>query len=484
LTRLFRQRRRLPWGGGDSGKSVPPGSNQLWFAPFARRGQPKQAESHSVKPLPQTRSFGKRGALCIAATIILLSVGIDYWMHPTTQRLHMGAEYYNIGLALADGRGFSDPFGEPTGPTAWMAPVYPAILGALISVLGTKARVATAVVVLMTASLVVQALILHAIARRTARRLRPLWAVVVYLGWVVAFYYWFFLLTSDVWLLSLLVSLITLASVKYIQEKSLKPWVWGALGGLSALTSPALGSAWGCLVVLFFVRNSRQRRKWLYALGIALCMVAPWTLRNAFVFHRFIPTKSNLMFEAYQANVVDSDGIYDLSSMLPHPYNVPNLRFEYAKLGEVAFIAKYGRVFREQLRSHPSRILRRIANRALAATVKYIPLSVSLESGPEFSVLRVVYALPFLVMALSIGMRGPHTQLLRGLGFFWFSYLFPYVIVAFYARYFLPLATVFAITAFLGIDQGVYRWSLYRLRRQRSAKRRARSLPRLGDAAA
>ena len=343
-----------------------------------------------MKYPPQMRRFSKRSALCIAVAIALLSIGFDYWMQPTSQRLHMGAEYYNVGLALADGRGFSDPFGEPSGPTAWMAPVYPGLLAILISVLGSKARVATAVVVLMTVSLVVQALTVHAIARRTARQLRPAWGVAIYLAWVTAFYYWFFLLTSDVWLLSLIVSLITLASVRYLLDQTMRPWVWGVLGGVSALTSPALGSAWACLVGLFLLRSSRHRRKWLGAAAIAVCLAAPWTARNALVFHKLIPTKSNLMFEAYQANVVDSDGIYDLSSMLPHPYNVPKLRFEYAKLGELAFVEKYGRLFRQQLRSHPTHILRRVGNRAVAATVKYIPLATSLEIGSEFVALRIV----------------------------------------------------------------------------------------------
>ena len=415
-----------------------------------------------MNPLSKNRGFSKRAVSGIAIAIILLSVGFDHFLKPTTQRLHLGAEYYNIGLSLADGRGFSDPFGEPSGPTAWMAPAYPGLLAMLSLMLGAKARVAMAVVVLMTASLVVQAWTVYAIARLTAHRLRPIWAVVMYVSWVTAFYYWFFLLTSDVWLLSLLVSSITLASVKYTLRAPLRPWVWGILGGLSALTSPALGSAWGCLVGLFFLRDAPQRRKWICAVGIALCLVVPWTVRNALVFQRFIPTKSNLTYEAYQANVVDRDGIYDLSSMLPHPYNVPKLRFEYSTLGESAFIAKYGRLFWQELRSHPSQVLARIANRALAATVRYVPLSSSLQRGLEFNLLRIVYALPFALMMLSLYLKAQHRVVLRVLGFFWLCYLLPYILVAFYARYFLPLAPLFGVTMFLGVDQGLDCWSRYR----------------------
>src|SRR5579859_1026135 len=37
----------------------------------------------------------------------------------------------NIANALAQGRGFGDVFRKPTGPTAWLAPVYPSLLAAI-----------------------------------------------------------------------------------------------------------------------------------------------------------------------------------------------------------------------------------------------------------------------------------------------------------------------------------------------------------------
>src|SRR5215470_17132567 len=42
----------------------------------------------------------------------------------------------NIANALSKGRGFSDAFRKPTGPTAWLAPVYPSILAAIFCVFG------------------------------------------------------------------------------------------------------------------------------------------------------------------------------------------------------------------------------------------------------------------------------------------------------------------------------------------------------------
>src|SRR5690348_4535505 len=42
-----------------------------------------------------------------------------------TWHQHLGGEYFNIAQAIVDGRGFADPFGERTGPTAWMPPLFP-----------------------------------------------------------------------------------------------------------------------------------------------------------------------------------------------------------------------------------------------------------------------------------------------------------------------------------------------------------------------
>ena len=42
----------------------------------------------------------------------------------------------SIAHSLATGRGFSDPFGRETGPTAWLTPVYPLLVAATFKVFG------------------------------------------------------------------------------------------------------------------------------------------------------------------------------------------------------------------------------------------------------------------------------------------------------------------------------------------------------------
>src|SRR5208282_6587259 len=42
----------------------------------------------------------------------------------------------NIAFALAEGKGFSNVFRTETGPTAWLAPVYPLLVAAIFKLFG------------------------------------------------------------------------------------------------------------------------------------------------------------------------------------------------------------------------------------------------------------------------------------------------------------------------------------------------------------
>src|ERR1700733_8538410 len=58
-----------------------------------------------------------------------------------------GWEMGRIGRALAQGQGFSNPFNEMTGPTAWEPPLYPFLIAAVFKLFGIYSR-ASALVLL------------------------------------------------------------------------------------------------------------------------------------------------------------------------------------------------------------------------------------------------------------------------------------------------------------------------------------------------
>ena len=44
---------------------------------------------------------------------------------------HLGAEYHCVSKSLVQGKGFTDPFTAPTGPTAWMPPILPVLMASV-----------------------------------------------------------------------------------------------------------------------------------------------------------------------------------------------------------------------------------------------------------------------------------------------------------------------------------------------------------------
>ncbi len=87
--------------------------------------------------------------------------GRDSWMMD-----HLGGEHRWIATALAAGKGFSDPFREPTGPSAWVAPVLPFIQAVPMAIGGI--RLATiAVAMLQNMSLIFTGWVVLRAARRS-----------------------------------------------------------------------------------------------------------------------------------------------------------------------------------------------------------------------------------------------------------------------------------------------------------------------------
>src|SRR6185437_3653918 len=59
---------------------------------------------------------------------------------PHTDIWLTAGEMGNIAKALARSQGFSSPFAQPTGATAWVPPAYPFFLGLVFRFLGTFSR--------------------------------------------------------------------------------------------------------------------------------------------------------------------------------------------------------------------------------------------------------------------------------------------------------------------------------------------------------
>ncbi len=75
-------------------------------------------------------------AVGMALRVAFLTTSGAYAFRPD----YFGWEAGRIASSLAAGRGFCDPFQGTTGPTSWVAPLYPVLLAGIFRAFGTYSR--------------------------------------------------------------------------------------------------------------------------------------------------------------------------------------------------------------------------------------------------------------------------------------------------------------------------------------------------------
>jgi Dolichyl-phosphate-mannose-protein mannosyltransferase len=266
----------------------------------------------------------------------------------------------NIAYALAQGKGFSNVFRTETGPTAWLAPVYPLLLAASFKVFGTfTARAFFAAVFLNILFSSAACVPIFFAGKRlgglgVAAGAAWLWAV--FPSAVMMPFEWIW----DTSLSALLAALILWATLELTESERWLDWgVYGLLWGLALMTNPALGALLPFLLGWVVLRgpgeSSLRWKRGALAAGVAILCCVPWTIRNSVAFHRVIPLRSNLPFELWLGN----NDIFD-----EHARNGRKsiTRAEearrYAQLGETAYMAEKWQLANAFIWSHPRLELR------------------------------------------------------------------------------------------------------------------------------
>jgi hypothetical protein len=369
---------------------------------------------------------------------------------------HLGAEYFSIAEALYSGRGFADPFREPSGPTAWMPPVLPALMAGLLWLSeGDREAVMVVMIVLQAVVLLGVGWFVLVLARRTTDRVSRWTVLAAYAVALLSNFTLAFQVTHDCWLILLtLAAILGWASFRPPLERAIP---WGVLGGLTALIAPVLAFAWGVLTLVEGVRH-RAAGKVLVSVVAALVVVSPWAVRNHLTFGRLIPVKSNLAFELYQSQCLEPDGVLRDARAFLHPYARNNdERKAYRQLGEMAYLDEKMARWKEAVRNDPWDALGKAGNRFLAATLVYVPLNPVGESYPfgGMWLSRVTHALPFLAALVLLG-TAPWYGLRREQQvalILYAAYLAPYVLVSYYARYAFPLLLVETLLVVWTLDR-------------------------------
>jgi 4-amino-4-deoxy-L-arabinose transferase-like glycosyltransferase len=267
-----------------------------------------------------------------------------------------GIELGTLAQSLLAGQGLSSPFGGSTGPTALLAPGYPAVIALVFRIFGSFTFPAAIAVMVMQVlfSVMTVLLIMHVAQRcfdsRTADLAGVFWAVSLPLLWMPTIFWETCLSTL------LLVGMIALA-LRCKQKPSRSLWaLMGGYCGLAASVNPALLMA--LLALLGWAAwQTRKTLRYSPLLGlmVLLLVFAPWPIRNVRALGAFIPLRSTVGLELWMGNRAGATGFLD-ESVFPL-FN----RWEYDQYvakGEVAYMRDKSALARSYIRAHPAEFLR------------------------------------------------------------------------------------------------------------------------------
>jgi hypothetical protein len=298
----------------------------------------------------------------------------------------------NIAFSIAQGHGFGSPYWQETGPTAWLTPVYPYLVAAAYRIFGIHTPHAFFAIVLLnilfSAATCVPIFYVGKRVAGLAVASVAAWLWAVFPNAIIIPFEWVWDTSlSALLMVTFLWATLRLADSDVCREPgdashagpattSSKWWLgwcgYGLLWGFALMTNPALGAMLpfliGWVVGRFWKLDKEgQGRAWFtgpaLAVGIAILCCVPWTVRNYFVFHRFIPLRSNFALELWLGNNEN----FDPESQIVPPANPEREEIRnYVRMGETAFMQdKWNRAV-NFMRAHPKLELTLFARRFVA----------------------------------------------------------------------------------------------------------------------
>jgi len=306
----------------------------------------------------------------IAAIALLLRVGWiivghTYKFQTTDNNFSFGWEMGRIGAALASGRGFSDPFGPPTGPTAWEPPLYPCLIAGVFQVFGIYSK-ASAFVLLAINSIfsALTCIPIFLIAKRIFSG-----KVAVGSAWTWALLpnvmFW---CTRSVWetsLAALLLASIFWFSLTLEDREGWLPWLeFGLFWGIVALSSTSLLSFLPAAGLWAWIHRAKRGKRSLdgivLASAIFFACITPWLVRNYQSFGQFIFIRDNFGAELRLGNGPGAGGTW---MEYLHPTQDVYAMRQYQAMGELPYIAMRKQQATDYIRADPARFAKLCAKR-------------------------------------------------------------------------------------------------------------------------
>jgi 4-amino-4-deoxy-L-arabinose transferase-like glycosyltransferase len=294
--------------------------------------------------------------LVVALGARLLVVWFAVESFPHNWLYSRGIELGTLAQSLVAGQGLSSPFGGSTGPTALLAPGYPAVIALFFLIFGSFTF--TAAIAVMGMQLlfgVMTVLLIMRVAQRcfdnrTANLAGTFWSVSLPLIWMPTIFW-------ETCLSTLLVVGMVALALRCEQRPGGLLWAWmGAYSGLAALVNPALLPA--SLAVLGWAAwQTRNTLRYSPVLGLfgLLLVFTPWPMRNARVLHAFIPLRSTVGFELWMGNRAGATGFLEEAQF---PLFNRGEYDQYAAKGEVMYMRDKSALARKYILAHKEEFLR------------------------------------------------------------------------------------------------------------------------------
>jgi hypothetical protein len=275
----------------------------------------------------------------------------------------------SIAYALATGKGFSSPFRQETGPTAWLTPVYPGLVAGVFLVFGVFTANSFFAVVFLNSIFSAAACIPIYFAGKKVGGLGvasgAAWLWAVFPNAVMMPFEWVW----DTTLAALLGATLLWATLELADAAPrARNWcAYGLLWGFTLMTNPSLASLLPILLGWAAYRASRTPKMSLLqpalAAGIAVLCCVPWTVRNYVVFHKFVPLRSNFPLELYIGN---NNNYATRQFVWPPKITREREILRYLHMGETAFMEEEGRKAKEFIVAHPGIFIRLMGDKFVA----------------------------------------------------------------------------------------------------------------------
>jgi 4-amino-4-deoxy-L-arabinose transferase-like glycosyltransferase len=360
--------------------------------------------------------------IALAIRLAVVPFVYDEWMQPYFVA-HW--EQGNVSRALLAGQGFGSPF-LSTQPSAIMPPVYPLIVAVIFSIFGIHTTASILAALSFNCLLSSLACIpVFLMARRSFGPRAALWA-----GWGWAFSPYGIYFSAE-WAWSTHLLLLCLCWLLYLAqdlERSSRLGLWagfGLLAGFAGLTEPSILILIPFLMALAAWRLAHAGRRWLlpgmvasFALAAA---ISPWMVRNAVVFHRFIPMRDSMGLEMWLGNNGDSQ--HWRSGNL-HPNHDPAELAEY-NAGELAYMAHKAQQADTYIHNHHGWYAWMCARRALYLWTGYWSFSSSYLAGEPLDAANVPVATVLTLLGFLGVMLAWHREPFEAIRYGGVLFLFP-----------------------------------------------------------